>query len=203
MTRAAARGSGDGRRGLPRAAAWLRTTFALVGFCLPAALALAQPIEDNPLARRVKAAFIYQFIPYVEWPARAFAAADSPIVVSVVGSEQAVAELHEVIGERTAQGRPVVIRRWRDDDARGGVHLAYVTRQQAERLPAVARAAQSTGMLVVAEQDNGLDAGAMINFRLVEGRVRFDVALGPAERAGLRISSRLLTVAQSVRPATP
>lgn len=156
--------------------------------------------DESDLERRVKAAFIYQFIPYVEWPAKAFADGEAPIVVAVVGSEQAVAELQDVIGKRAAQGRPVVIRRWRDGDLNGGAQVVFVTRAQRERLPAIAGAAQASAALVVAEQDNGLDQGAMINFRLVDGRVRFDVALGTAEHAGLRISSRLLAVAQSVRP---
>lgn len=156
---------------------------------------------DIALERRVKAAFIYQFIPYVEWPPRALPLPDSPIVIAVVGPEGAVAELEEVVGKRNVQGRPVLIRRWRDSDTQGGPHIVFVTRTEERRLPAIARAAQSYGALVVSEHDGALEQGGMINFRLVDGRVRFDIALGPVERAGLRISSRLLTVAQSVRPA--
>jgi hypothetical protein len=202
VTRGGATGRGlPGRRRSARAFRWWATTLVCVALSLPA-IALAQSSEDSALERRVKAAFIYQFIPYVEWPPKAFPDAETPIVVSVVGSEQAVGELQEVIGKRSAQGRPLLVRRWRDSDAQGGPHVVYVTRSHADRLPAVARAAQANGMLVVSEQETGLDQGGMINFRLVDGKVRFDVALGPAERAGLRISSRLLAVAQTVRSAS-
>jgi hypothetical protein len=156
---------------------------------------------DGALERQVKAAFIYQFIPYVEWPPRLHRDAESPVVVAVAGPESVVADLEQTIGNRTAKGRPVVVRRWRDNEGAGAPHILFVTRSEASRLPAIARSAQANGTLVVSEQENGLDQGSMINFRLVEGRVRFDVALAPAERAGLRISARLLTVAQSVRPA--
>jgi hypothetical protein len=162
------------------------------------AIALAQSAEDSALERRVKAAFIYQFIPYVEWPPKSFPDSETPIVVSVVGSEQAVNELQEVVGKRTAQGRPLLVRRWRDADAQGGPHVVYVTRPNADRLPAVARAAQANGMLVVSEQETGLDQGGMINFRLVDGKVRFDVALTVAEQLHVKISARLLPVARRV-----
>jgi hypothetical protein len=181
-------------------ATWLAFAVALLFSALSPESRAAE--SDIALERRVKAAFIYQFIPYIDWPPRAHRDGESPIVVAVAGNDQAVANLEEVIGKRTAQGRPVVIRRWRDSDAQGGAHVVYVTRGESQRLAAIARAAQAAAMLVVSEHDGALDQGSMINFRLVDGKVRFDVSLGPAERAGLRISSRLLTVAQSVRPAS-
>jgi hypothetical protein len=186
------------RRAIRRAAA----PFAAALGCLALFCASALAAESNVgLERRVKAAFLYQFIPYVEWPARAHRDAESPIVIAVAGPEASVAEIEAVIDKRTVGGRPVVVRRWRDGDAQGGAHIVYVTRAESQRLGAIARAAQAAGTLVVSEQEGALDAGSMINFRLVDGRVRFDIALGAAERAGLRVSARLLSVAQSVRPS--
>ena len=156
---------------------------------------------DPQLERRVKAAFLYQFIPYVEWPPSALGPPDLPIVIAVVGSDETVAELAGVIEGRTTKDRPVVVRRWRESDLAGGPHIVYVRRQESARLPAIARAAQATGTLVVSESEGALGQGSMINFQIVDGRVRFDVALAPVETAGLRISSRLLAVARDVRPA--
>jgi hypothetical protein len=193
-------GRQDGLATSRRAGVAARAALALAWLALAAVTALAQTTPgETDLERRVKAAFLYQFIPYVNWPEKAQAAPDAPIVIAVVGSEAAVVELNEVIGPRSIGPRPVVVRRWRDSDAQGGPHVVFVTRALADRTAAVARAAQAHGMLVVAEHENALEQGAMIGFRLVEGRVRFDVALGAVERAGLRISARLLTVAQSVR----
>ena len=155
---------------------------------------------DPLLERRVKAAFLYQFIPYVEWPPASLGPPDAPIVIAVVGSDETVAELTAVIGGRTTNNRPVVVRRWRESDLAGGPHIVYVRRQESARLPAIARAAQQSGTLVVSETEGALGQGSMINFQIVEGRVRFDVALTSVETAGLRISSRLLAVARDVRP---
>ena len=97
--------------------------------------------------------------------------------------------------------RPVVVRRWRESDLSGGPHIVYVRQQDRARIPAIARAAQTSGMLVVSEIDGALGQGSRSTFRIVDGRVRFDVALTAVETAGLRISSRLLAVARDVRPA--
>lgn len=189
-----------GRATEGRVGATVRIAIALAWLALAVVDAVAQPVAaQGDLERRVKAAFLYQFVPYVEWPERLQVQPDSPIVIAVAGSDAAVAELDQVIGQRSAGAHPVVVRRWRESDLQGGPHVVFVTRAQAERIAAIARAGQAHGMLVVAEHENALDQGAMIAFRLVDGRVRFDVALGPVERAGLRISSRLLTVAQWVR----
>lgn len=165
-------------------------------FARPSSAAETDPL----LERRVKAAFLYQFIPYVEWPPAALGPPDAPIVIAVVGSDEIVEELTAVIGGRTKKDRSVIVRRWRDSDLSGGPHIVYVRRQESARLPAIARAAQLSGTLVVSETEGALGQGSMINFQIVEGRVRFDVALPSVETAGLRISARLLAVARDVRP---
>lgn len=154
---------------------------------------------DLSLDRKVKAAFLYQFIPYVQWPPQASPARDAPFVIAVLGSDETIADLNEVIGGRTVEGRPVVVRRWRDSDIQGGVHIVYVRRGDTARVAAIARAAQAAGMLLVTEAEGALNLGSMINFHIVDGKVRFDVALPVLEKAGLRVSSRLLAVAHDVR----
>jgi hypothetical protein len=186
------------RSGAPFAAL-LRVVLAALLLALGGAAAAQTDDLDSPLARRVKAAFIYQFLGYVEWPSHAFADSASPLVIGVLGNERVVDEMKEVIGERMAQGRSVVVRRLREGDALTGTHVVYVTRAESARVPALATASRGTGTLLVTEADNALGLGSAINFRLVDGRVRFDIGLAAAERAGLRISSRLLAVAQSVR----
>lgn len=185
-------------RGRPRAAGVAVQVLALVAIALSASVSRAADPEPA-LERRVKAAFLYQFIPYVEWPPATLGPQDAPIVIAVAGSDETVAELTDVIGGRTTKGRPVIVRRWRESDLAGGAHIAYVRRSESARLPAIARAAQASGTLVVSETEGALGQGSMINFQIVDGRVRFEVALPPVEAAGLRISSRLLAVARDVR----
>jgi hypothetical protein len=159
----------------------------------------ARAADDNAqLERAVKAAFVYQFLNYVQWP-KAFASADAPVVVGVVGSTEFANELKQIVRGRTAAGRPVVVRRLDDVDSLRDMHAVFVPAAERARVATLARLAQQIGVLLVTETEDGLTLGSTINLRVDEGRVRFEVALDTAEHSGLRISSRLLGLAHSVR----
>jgi len=171
-----------------------------VRFLRPLLLAaglLAPGMAAAQLEHEVKAAFLFKFLSFVEWPAAAFAAPDAPLVVGVLGADEVLASLQEIVPGRTAQGRAVQLRRLKDGERPAGVHLLFVGRAAAAALP---KLAGQPGVLLVGESEGALDQGAMINFLRSEGRVRFEVAPDAAERRGLRISSRMLAVAQHVRP---
>jgi hypothetical protein len=150
------------------------------------------------LERRVKAAFLYKFLGYAEFPAGAFADLGSPVVIGVYGADDMAAELARVTGGRTVNGRPIVVRALRESELAMQVHLLFVGGFDAGRVGRVVRTA-GAALLVVTECDGGLQQGAAINFRIVDERVRFDVALDAAERNGIKLSSRLLTVANRVQ----
>jgi len=151
--------------------------------------------------RGVKAAFLYKFLDYVEWPAGAFTRPDQPIVVGVLGADELQAELSDAVRGRTVGDRPVEVRRVRPGDPVNGVHVLFVGAAERARIAPITHSPQGRGLLVVSESDDALDAGSTINFLVQEGRVRFEVALAAAERAGIKLSSRLLAVAQNVRMA--
>jgi hypothetical protein len=166
-----------------------------------AAALLALPAAAHAQAERevqVKAAFLYKFGDFVEWPADAFAGPDGAFIIGVVGADAMAAELERVVAGRTIQERKVVVRRLRRGEALGRLHVLFVGEAESVRLPDVAAAAQSQPVLVVTESDNATARGSMINFVSVDGRVRFDVALPSAERGRLKISARLLAVARRV-----
>jgi hypothetical protein len=147
---------------------------------------------------QIKAAFLYKFGGFVEWPPAAFASADNPFVIGVIGADAVAAELEQISAGRTVQGRPVAVKRLRRGDPLSGLHVLFVGQQEAARLVEILAGAKGQPLLVVTESDNALSQGSMINFVAADDRVRFDVALPPAERGRLRISSRLLAVARKV-----
>lgn len=163
--------------------------------CAVSCAAAAQPQEHE-----VKAAFLYKFLSFVEWPAQSFARADAPLVIGVLGADEVHASLQEVVPGRSAQGRPLELRKLRNGERPAGVHMLFVGRAAAAALPKIGA---QPGLLVVSDVESALEQGAMINFVGMDGRVRFEVAPDAAERRGLRISSRMLAVAQHVRPARP
>jgi hypothetical protein len=161
----------------------------------PAARAQERQAEEH----EVKAAFLFKFPAFVEWPAKP--GPEVPFVVAVVGAEEVAGQLRTLARGRTHDGRQIEVRDAADPQAIAGAHVVYVGRAAAARLPAIARALGGAPVLVVSESAGALEQGSMINFVLADGRVRFDVALDSAETARLRISPRLLAVARSVRGA--
>ncbi len=166
-------------------------------------LLLAAAMVPHPAAAQqateasIKAAFLYKFAGYIEWPANAFSAPDAPLVIGVTGSEEVAAELERLVPGRSVNNRPVVVRRLREGEPAKGAHILFVGRGEPNPR-AVVRAAQQNASLVVTEGERGLEAGGSINFVLVDDRVGFEVSLEAAERGGHRISSRMLAVARRV-----
>jgi hypothetical protein len=168
------------------------------GACVAPRAALAQHAEAVALERQVKAAFLYKFLGYTEFPAAAFADAASPVVIGVVGADDMAAELARIVAGRTVNGRPIVVRALRENELGGTQHLLFVAGSDPAHTGRVLKAA-SGALLDVTECDNGLQQGSVINFRIVDERVRFDVSLDAAERNNVKLSSRLLTVANHVQ----
>lgn len=151
-------------------------------------------------ADEVKAAYVYKFVDYIVWPASAFPAADSPLVIGVAGNDQVHAELARLLVGRTAHGRPLTARKVVPGDPVEGVHLIFVGDAGLVRSPWFQRL-RDRALLVVADAPSGLEAGAALNFVQMDDRLRFEASLRAVERSGLKMSSRLLSLAQRVVPA--
>jgi hypothetical protein len=152
--------------------------------------------SSTPLERRVKAAFLYKFLGYAEFPSSAFADAAAPLTIGVVDADDLAAELARIVAGRSAGNRVIVVRVLRESEMGAPVHMLFVGGLDAGRVRRLLR--QANALMAVTECDGGLPAGSTINFRIIDERVRFDVALDAAEHNGIKLSSRLLTVANRV-----
>lgn len=140
----------------------------------------------------VKAAFLYKFTGYVDWPDSAFGSVDVPFIMGVLGSDALLNELLQLTAGRKVHERRIVVRKLAPGDALSSLHLLFVGRTE------TLHAELPRPVLVVTESDGAMPRGSMINFVLVDRHVRFEIALPSVEKAGLRMSSRLLAVAQKV-----
>ena len=154
----------------------------------------------QPLEHEVKAAFLYKFPAFVEWPATS--ARDSPFVIAVVGAPDVAAELRGITRGHEHDGHRIEVREIADEEPVTGAQVVFVGRAAAARLASIAKATANLPVLIVGEMPNALEQGCLINFVLSEDRVRFDVALDQAEARGLRINARLLAAARKVRGAS-
>lgn len=184
-----------------QAAGWIGGWLVLALLCLTlsclAGAAAPQAPGVQQVERSVKSAFLYKFLGYVDFPDAPETAA-APLTVGVLAADDIAAELARITLGRSVHGRAVAVRVLKDGDTPAGLHMLFVG-ADAGRAGAMLRAAQQANVLTVTETDNGLQQGGVINFRLVDDRVRFEVSLAAAERSGLKLSSRLLSVAYAVQ----
>jgi len=143
-------------------------------------------------AELVKAAFLYNFAGFVEWPEQA--RAKNLLVIGVMGAEDVEAALRSASANRMLQNRKVVVKRVADIEEAGDVHILFVGAAENQRLRRIMAAVQSRPVLTVTESTDAIDAGSVINF-VTTNRVQFEVSLKAAARAGLQLNARLLSVA--------
>lgn len=163
-----------------------------------AGLDVGAGVEGALREDQIKATYLFNFTRYVEWPGKA-GDAQGPFLVGVIGAPEVEASLREVAEGKAVVGHPVTVRRFGvGDDLRDCrmIYLGFNERVQVER---VIQGLGNVPVLVVGEGEVFLDCGGMIGFVKREDRVRIQVGLEAARRAGLQISSRLLSVAESVR----
>jgi hypothetical protein len=178
---------------------------ALFAFGIAAAAAqvtLGQPPRATRSAPsysqvEVKAAFLYRFGSYVRWPT--LSGGDDTITIAVLNDPDVASELERFVADRTIDGRTVRVHRLRSiyglDD---GDRMLFIGPDENSRLAQTIEAIGTKPVLVVTDAPDGLANGAMINFQLVERRVRFEISLTRARAAGLDLSSRLLAAAIKV-----
>jgi hypothetical protein len=173
---------------------------------LIAALILVMPLcaaadaAALALQQRVKAAFLYKFASFVEWPQGAFADAQSPIVIAVAGAEEVARELEAAAADRTVAGRALQVRRLsgaeKPDDC---CQILFVgARNDPARTTELLANAQGRPVLTVTERESDHPRGSVINFVPADDRVRFDISREAEEHNGLQLRSQLLAVARQV-----
>lgn len=190
--------AGSIRLVIPAALAIVR--FVALLLVILAAPAVHGATDDAPglLERRVKAALIYRLTNYVEWPDAAFAGPGAAFGIGIAGADQLAAELTEFAAGRRVLNRPLAVRRrTAGPDPFKDVQLLFIGREESAQLASIIRAAPPNA-LIVTESENALRHGSVVNFVIVDGQVRFEVSLEAAQKRNLRLSSRLLSVAQAV-----
>ena len=173
---------------------WLAIAFLLASLTASSAHAAQSDLQASEAS--VKAVFLFKFADYVEWPDGAFATAQSPFTIGVLEADGLASELATVAAGRSIGGRPVVVRELHRGDALGDLNVLFVGGATGAAVAQVLEQLRGRPTLTVTESRDS--AGGMINFVVVDGRVRFDVALRPVESNSLKISSRLLAVARKV-----
>lgn len=157
---------------------------------------LAQPASDE---YRLKAAFLYRFPEFVEWPPAALEGRQAA-GVCVAASTAFTSVLRELVSGQGVGGRPFVLRRVSEASDIDACHVLFVSTLSVPNRTLLRRA-QTKPILTVGDDLRFLDDGGVVQLRVVESRVRFEISATAAQQAGLRLSSQLLRLALNVRGA--
>ena len=175
-----------------------RSMFFLFTLAVFVSEPLAWAQSDSPSEYQVKAAFLYNFAKFVEWPADAFPDTNSPIIFGIVGDDPFEGELAGMIAQKSLSGRKFVVRRFRRTEDLRQCHILFISVSERKFVPQILRSVHGSSILTVADTDGFVRQGGMIGLVLVENRVRLEVNPQLAERSHLKISSKLLALARIV-----
>jgi hypothetical protein len=148
---------------------------------------------------RVKAAFLYNFAKFIDWPAEAFRDSGESFTICVLGDDPFGRALDDAATNKTIAGRTLEVRRLSDARQAGGCRILFISSSERKRVLSVVAAAGRVGVLTVGEAGSATCDGVVIKFTLEAGKIRFEINLPAAEEGKLRLSSRLLNLAAAVR----
>ena len=180
----------------------------------------AQASPETNREYQIKAAFLYNFVKFTDWPGEPVADgskpstidSNEPMTIGIIG-EDPFGDAFEPIKDKRVKGRKIVLKRFKgleeskqSNEQIKGVrkcHLLFICRSQKEQLGEIIDLVKDRPVLTVADMQGFLESGGMINFIVEENKIRFEINLTAARHAGLRISSRLLGLAKRILREEP
>jgi len=154
----------------------------------------------DDLEYQVKAAFLFNFAKFAEWPADAFAGPEAPITICVAGDDPFGESLDAAVRGETVGGRRLAVQRTRGLAKLRDCQIVFVAGSERGRRHAILSSLEGAAVLSVGEDDGFLTDGGVVRFVLDQNRVRFEINLAAAEDNRLKLSSKLLRLARAVHP---
>ena len=167
-----------------------------VAFVFPAQLAWTQSRPTTEY--EVKAAFLFNFAKFIEWPPNGFASPQSPMAICVLGENPFGNILDDTLGGKMIGNRPLEARRLRDKAEARHCQVVFVSSSESARLAEIIESLRGANVLLVGESNGFAASGGTIQFTIGDSRVRFTINIDAVNRANLMFSSKLLSLAKIV-----
>ncbi|MGA3190710.1 MAG: YfiR family protein [Bryobacteraceae bacterium] len=169
----------------------MRRALCVIALTLLAAVPLRpDPSGEDRLEYQVKAAFLFNFLKFIEWPPTA---GDGPWVIGVLGTDPFGQALDQTVRGKIVNGRPVEVRRYSRLSEVKDCNILFIGRAAVGRIGIPVQ----PGLLTVGEAPGFLKAGGIVNFQIDDNRVRFEIQPAAARSAGLRVSAQLLKLGRA------
>lgn len=167
---------------------------AVLGVLLSAS-GRAQSISEY----QMKAAYVYNLAKFVDWPAAAFKAADDPLNICVLGQSPILVTLNEAVNGESIDDRKLLVRQVSEVQQARNCHILFIASSDRKFLQAVLRDLKTPGVLTLGETAGFAEEGGVVNFRLDGKKIRIEINLIAAGQQKLRISPKLLSLAQIIK----
>ena len=146
----------------------------------------------------IKAAFLYNFAKFIEWPSNTFEDSKSPVRLCVLGKNPFGIALESIEG-KPIHGRKLIIERLNNTKEIKICHILFISESEKKQLDFILENIKDLNILTIGDTKNFARLGGIINFTMVKKKIRFEINLDAANRAGLKISSKLLKLADIIK----
>jgi hypothetical protein len=157
----------------------------------------ASSMERAPGEYDVKAAYLYYFAKFVEWPTRVFITNNSPIIIGIAGDDPFGPILKKAVSSKMVQNRSIMIYHPKTLSDWQSCHIVFINSSEAGRTAPILEAFEGSHALTVCEKEGAARSKCIISFVMEGGRVQFEVDNKKAEKAGIKISSKLMMVSRT------
>jgi hypothetical protein len=179
-------------------AKWRRQLFCLLSGLLLFITLGSREAQGQSKEYQIKAAFLFNFAQFVQWPSASFTNDNAPFCIGILGDDPFGAALEETIQGETINSRKLRVQRARNFDDLQGCQLIFVSKSEESRLGEIFSKLDSKPILTVSDIDSFAQNGGAINFYLQGNKVRFEINPSSVHRGGLKISSQLLSLGKIV-----
>jgi hypothetical protein len=157
-------------------------------------------VNASPLATdtEVKAAFLYQFPKFIEWPDSAFTDSNSPFLIGVLGDDPFGSTLDKMVKGKTINGRKIIVKRSNSVDNLQNCQIVFISSSEKNRLSRIIDGFKGSNALTVSDINGFAKKGGVIGFVYRDNKIAIQINVEAAKRSKLKISSNLLRLAEIV-----
>jgi hypothetical protein len=146
----------------------------------------------------VKAAYLFNFLKFVEWPDALPGELQTKWVIGIIGTSPIGDELSKLGGSKNVLSRELQVKTFQSTENLRGCNILFISDSEKKRVPAILASLRGSSVMTVADMDHFIDAGGMVQFVVENERVRISIDVGATGRARLKVSSKLLALARAV-----
>ena len=159
--------------------------------------------QQPPTEYQVEAAYLFNFLKFVKWPDDLPVEMRTRWVIGIIGDGSFGDGLEQLVSGKTVQGREIQVRRFQPKENPRGCHILFISASQRKGLPRILEVMRGSSVLLVADMGHFVESGGMIQFTTEDSHIRLIINVGATNRARLKVSSKLLSLAHSVTSVEP